>query len=195
MVIDANHLSTTLSWDVQHARSVAFQGGNVPAKGSSVQKPEDTTTYQLVATWVDGSTLSASPVMVNVARVRVHGYSVDFHQASGGPTGVQVKVTLEFTVENATGGSINNASMMYSDRHHWFIWGHHWQSTKQQNVRFTLVRQNTWQCTLSFDIDRSVVNYGNVGFQFDYGFQGFMPTGQLGQLQMWRGQFNFWNGS
>ncbi len=62
---------TTLSWAVEHATAVTLQGQPVDASGSLDDSPTSNTTYELVATWVDGSQVSAPPVTVTALTVQV----------------------------------------------------------------------------------------------------------------------------
>ena len=58
------------------------------------------------------------------------------------------------------------------------------------------IDSKTWQSTLQFNnIPGSVMNYPNVGLSFNYSFQGFVPVNSQGNLAMWRGSLNFWDGS
>lgn len=72
----ASHQSTTVSWDVQHAMKISYQGRDVThtPNSSSVETPASDTTYNLVATWVDGSQVPATPVHVTVVPVQLDGY-------------------------------------------------------------------------------------------------------------------------
>ena len=66
--------STTLRWVVKGAKSVSYQGGDVPDSSSSPEKPASDTTYNLTATWVNDSPVHATPVQVTVLNVPGDGY-------------------------------------------------------------------------------------------------------------------------
>jgi hypothetical protein len=188
--VDLNNQTTTLSWVVEHAKSVAFQGTGVNPVFAQPENPTSTTTYQLVATWVDDSQHPATPVTVTVVKVQVDGYSVQFT-----PSGNDITAVVTFTTENATAGAIANASLMFSDRHHWYFWGHHYQ-TPAVNAAAIQIDSKTWQSTLQFNnVPGTVMNYPNVGLSFNYSFQGFVPVNSQGNLAMWRGSLDFWDGS
>jgi hypothetical protein len=188
--VDLQNPTTTVSWEVDHAVNVYLNGSQVSANNSQVMSPTSPSSYALTATWVDGSTQQGPTINVGTVQVNVEGHNTSFNLQ-----GTTMTVTVTFTVDNATGGTINNASMMYSDRHHWYNWGNHWQSPGQSGVAATQINSNTWQFVLTFAIDPGVVGYGNVGFQFDWSFQGFVPVGQGGEIDMMSGSFTFWNGS
>jgi hypothetical protein len=190
--VDQNNQSTMLSWVVEHAQSVSYQGRNVPLVGVSnpPERPTSTTTYQLVATWVDGTQHAATPVTVNVLNVQVQGYSVSFTQS-----GNDITVVVKFTTANATSGSITRSSLLFSDRHHWYIWGNHYE-TPAVTMAAVQLDSTTWQATLQFNnIPGNVINYANVGVSFDYSFQGYEPVATPGNISMWRGSLTFWDGS
>ena len=74
-VVVTSHQPTTLSWDVQHAGKVTYQGQDVAASSSSIETPASDTTYNLTATWaVDGTPVAAAPVHVTVLPVQLDGY-------------------------------------------------------------------------------------------------------------------------
>jgi hypothetical protein len=188
--VDLNHTSTTLSWNVLHAKSVSYQGRTVPAQGNSVEKPGSDATYNLVATWVDGSQVQATPVHVKVLNVQFEGVSVDFSQS-----GTTVTTTIHFTTANTTAVSVSNAYMMFSSTHHWYIWGNHWQSPAQ-NGSAQQVDATHWQVKFTFaNIDGNAIKYPNAGLAFTYHGDGYNPVTSGNTIIMWRGQFNFWNGS
>lgn len=189
--VDLQHPSTTVTWEVDHAVNVYLNGGQVNASGSQVMHPTSPSSYALSATWVDGSTQKGPTITINTVQVHVDGHTTSFNQ-----NGLVMTVTLTFTVENATGGTINNASMLYSDRHHWYIWGTHWQSPKQSGIAATQINNNTWQFVLTFNSIPPLIDaFPNVGLQFDWVFNGFVPVGANGTLDMWKGSLTFWNGS
>jgi len=187
--VDLAHPSTTLSWIVQHAKSVSYQGRDVPATSTSVEKPLSNASYNLVATWVDGTQVTATPVNVTVIGVKVDGYAVTFAQ-----NGTNVKATITFTAENATAVSITNASMMFSSRHHWYQWGNHWQSPGQNGL-CTQLDQTHWQVAFTYAVDGTAINYANAGLTFAFTVEGYAPVSKPSVFAMWRGSFNFWNGS
>lgn len=188
--VDLAHPSTTLSWVVQHAKSVSYQGRDVPATSTSLEKPTGDSIYNLVATWVDGTQVTATPVHVAVIKVNVDGYSVGFAQS-----GTTVTATITFTAENVTSISVANASMMFSDRHHWYQWGNHWQSPSQ-NGSCTRVDQTHWRVAFTFSgLNGTAINYANAGLTFAFTADGYVPVSNPSVFAMWRGSFNFWNGS
>lgn len=189
--VDLQTPSTTVTWEVDHAVNVFLNGGKVGASGAQVMNPTAPSSYGLTATWVDGSTQTGPTINVGTVQVGVSGHTISFDDG-----GTKVTVTLVFTVENATGGTINNASLLYSDRHHWYQWGNHWQTAKQSGIVATQINANTWQFVLTFFPIPPVINaFANVGMQFDWVFNGFVPVGANGELDMWRGSLTFWNGS
>jgi hypothetical protein len=186
--VDINNQSTILSWVVEHAQSVSYQGRNVSLVGTSnpPERPTSTTTYQLVATWVDGTQHAAPPVTVNVLNVQVDGYSVQFTQS-----GTDITAVVKFTTANASSGAITRSSLLFSDRHHWYIWGNHYE-TPVVSMAAVQLDSTTWQCTLQFNnIPGNVINYPNVGLSFDYSFQGYEPVATPGNISMWRGSLTF----
>lgn len=187
--VDVNHQSTLLSWDVSHAKSVAYQGQTVNAKDSRVEHPTSDTTYQLVATWVDGSTQTAT-APVNVVKVQVSGIDANF-QVSGST----VTVTLTFHCTNVTGGNVGNAHLMFCDRIHWLRWGHN-HTSGNQSATMVQLNDSTWQATLTYpNIPGDWIADPNAGIQFDWHLDGLVPQGEGSRLMMWKGQFSFWTHS
>ena len=187
--VDVNNQQTTVSWNVLHAKSVAYQGQTVDATSSAPENPTvPSTTYNLVATWVDGSTQQAS-VTVIATVVHVDSAGVQFT-----PTGQGIDVTVSFQAENLTGVTIPRAQMMYSDRHHWYQLGRPLESpavtgTGQQ------IDATHWQVPLTFSVPGNVQGYGNVALSWDWSAQGWIPQGAGGNLTYYLGYLNFWNGS
>jgi hypothetical protein len=188
--VDVNTQQTTVKWNVLHAKSVAYQGQTVIANGSAPESPTvPSTTYNLVATWVDGSTQQAS-VTVDAAVVHVDGFNVQFSE-----TGDGMNATVTFQAENLTGITIPRATMLYSDRHHWYIWGNHYETppvtgTGQQ------ADATHWQVPVSItNVPGNVLGYANVALSFDWSAQGWIPQGVNGNIVMYRGSLTFWNGS
>lgn len=187
--LDGTNPTTTLSWNVAHAKSVAFQGQTVPAQSSQQSTPTDNATYQLAATWVDGSVTTRS-VSVTVVKVRVNGVATSFQV-----NGTTVTVTFTFDVANATSGQVSNAHLMFCNRIHWYIWGTNHQ-TESQSVATTQLGPTQWQAVLTYNnVPQDWLNDPNIGIGFDYSFAGYLPVSSTGNVQMYKGEFSFWNGS
>jgi hypothetical protein len=190
--VDVNNQQTTVSWNVLHAKSVAYQGQTVDATSSAPESPTvPSTTYNLVATWVDGSTQQSS-VTVPAGVVHVDGYSVQFSDADDG-----WNVTVTFQAENLTGITIPRATMLCSDRHHWYIWGNHYETSPVTGTG-QQVDATHWQVPLSITVPGNFLGYldvPNVGLSFDWSAQGWIPQGATGNIVMYRGSLTFWNGS
>ncbi|WP_438033385.1 hypothetical protein [Sorangium sp. So ce204] len=186
--VDLAHQTTTLSWAVAHAKSVAYQGQPVAAQGSHVESPTQASTYELDATWVDG-TVTRRTVDVAVVRVKVLGVTPTF-AVNGG----NITVVLDFHVEAATGGTVSGAHMMFNDRIHWYRWGHP-QQTGDQSAKGVSTGPDHWQFTLNYSVDPSWTGLPNIGIMIDYHFDGFQPVTVSSFLMMYRGEFSFWNGS
>lgn len=67
---------TVLSWEVNHAVQVLYQGRNVDKKGSAIERPQTDTDFHLAAVWADGTTRNAPPVTVKVLGVTIVGTEV-----------------------------------------------------------------------------------------------------------------------
>jgi hypothetical protein len=187
--VDLNHQATQLTWDVAHAKSVAYQGQTVAAQGSRQEHPTGDTTYQLVATWVDGTTQAAT-APVKVVKVQVSGISAHFQVQ-----GTTVTVVLTFQCANVTGGSVANAHLMFCDRVHWYIWGHN-HTSGNQSATIIKVNDSTWQATLTYqNTPTEWSGLPNVGIAFDWRLEGFQPQGENGRMMMWKGAFSFWQHS
>jgi hypothetical protein len=190
MTVDLQNQATTLTWDVAHAVSVRYQGNTVPASSTSVEHPQSNAQYNLAASWVDGSVVNATPINVTVLNIQIEGYGASFNQ-----NGNNVSVTITITVANATAVSVANAHMMFSTTHHWYQWGQQWTSPNIGGS-CTQVDATHWQVALEFDgLDGNAINYANAGVCFDINTQGFYPQNPASNIAMWRGSFNFWNGS
>lgn len=90
---------TTLTWEVKHATQVLYQGRNVDATGSSIERPQTDTDFHLAAVWADGSTRNAPPVRVEVLGVTI----VDVNASSSREGGLAF--TLVVRGRNATSAS------------------------------------------------------------------------------------------
>jgi hypothetical protein len=190
--VDLQNQTTTLSWQVEHAKSVAYQGGTVAATGNSVESPKSNATYNLVATWVDGSTVTAPPVSVEVLNVQVDGWAPQFTEVSG----TEVSIALGLTAANATGATISNAHMLFCNRHHWYIWGTNWTSATLPAATMQAVDATHWTTTLDFqNLNPVAMGWGNIGLCFDYTVDGYVPQSAQNVIVMWKGSFTFWNGS
>jgi hypothetical protein len=132
-------------------------------------------TYNLVATWVDGSQVTAPPVHVNSV------VAVLFSQTS--PTAVIA--TFVIFAENATAVSVSNASIIFSSE------GDRWQSSAQvAQVAPFVPGSSEWVATFAFsDIDGKAMNYPNAGVAFTYHCDGSDPYTNNTTI-MWRGQFD-----
>lgn len=91
---------TTLRWEVKHAVQVLYQGRNVDAKASALERPQTDTDYHLSAIWADGTTRNARPVTVQVLGVTI--VSIVVGTARSGDT-----LIFEITIvaRNATSGT------------------------------------------------------------------------------------------
>jgi plastocyanin len=186
--LDQQNPSTTVSWEVDHAVDVYLNGTQVNAQGSEVMSPTSPSSYTLTATRVDGSTEQGPTIDVGTVQVQVEGHSVSFLTSP-----LTLNVTVNFTAENATGGTISNASMTYSN--HGINWGGYWQSSIGSATATRIDNSNTWQFEFTFVIDLAVSLLPNVGLQYDWEIDGFVPVSARGEIVMMRGSFEAWNGS
>ncbi len=146
--IDAANTSTTISWSVENSIAVTFQGLPVAATGNSIQSPTTTTTYDLVATWLDGSQVSAPPVKVTVLNVHLESWNGLFAVNSD-----SVTYQIQMTMPNATSVSLSCAAAPF-----------------QQKA--TQVSPNYW--TLAITVPGAVPSwFGQDGIPVDYYATGF----------------------
>jgi len=173
---------TTLSWDVVNATSVTVAGEPVDASGSCPQTPTPpSSTYDLVATWVDGSEQRAS-VTVPTSVAYIGGYSVALAPAPGRP-GLDVVLTV--TAENTTALSLPLAMMRFTQPG-----GNYWT---QPVTGMGLRTQGTdWGVPLYFeDAPPDLSDWPNIGLIFDLQVSGpGAPPESTGNVAMYRGSFD-----
>ena len=177
--VTTSHPSTTLSWTVLHAKSVTLQGTTVPLQGSSPEQPTSDTTYNLVATWVDGSQVAAEPVPVKAKLdVDIQGVSAKFESHGAAAT-----VYLYFTVANATSVSVSDAVMVFRS-----ATGQAYGSSPL-NAAAQRVDATHWTAQLTFyNLDGNAIGYPNAGLRAGYKCDGYDPITSAA-LFIWRGQF------
>jgi hypothetical protein len=184
--VDLKNQTATLSWVVEHARSVQYQGRTVPASGSSVEHPTGNTQYTLVASAVDGSTVAAQPIDVTVLGVKVDGYTAEFAQQ-----GAMLTARIEFVVENATAVSVANAFIRCTGGG--TIFGGFPASDHQTPVVSASAQQldaTHWSASLQWVyIFFPIISYQNIGLIFDYSVAGFLPVGAAKNVAMLKGKF------
>lgn len=90
---------TVLSWEVNHAVQVLYQGRNADKKGSAIERPQTDTDFHLAAVWADGTTRNAPPVTVKVLGVTI----VDTEVRTG-RTDNALAFTIIIQARNATNG-------------------------------------------------------------------------------------------
>lgn len=141
--INAFTHSVTLDWNVANAVSVALQGQIVPAQGNRTVSPAVTTTYELAATWVDGTVTKQDLTVPNV--------NIKFNGATGTVVlnDKVITVTLTLQVENATVGSVLGAVMLCDlnarDKAvHSFVHADNWDGDTIQ------ISNTEWQTTFNF---------------------------------------------
>jgi hypothetical protein len=198
----------TLSWSTINADGCAFTAGQSPPvflpaasdpDDPSTLQPQYGVAYQLSAYKDTAEGRFQSPVTaldVSFEVVVVDGYTVGIHQD---PTTGSYTASIHLTVDNAVGGSVDNAVMLFSDTPQWNGPGLHAQlmpDDANPSDDFFEVG-DLWVKWLTFPAvpDPEVARCANVGLQFDYTFAGFMPVTRKGNLWMWRGQIDFSNGS
>jgi hypothetical protein len=184
--VDLAHPSTTVSWEVLHAKAVAYQGATVAAKDSRPESPQADTTYQLTITKVDGTQVQAPPVQVKVVKVHVDGYSATFAQQGGNA----VEVDLTLVVGNATAVTISGVVLVFSTTRHWIGYGQQYRSDLPGAVSMTAIDPTHWQAKLQFaGIPGNAMGYANVAMWFSYRADGFLPQSAKDCTVTWRGQF------
>jgi hypothetical protein len=123
--VDATHPQTQVSWEVYGAVSVAYEGNPVAATDSATESPtEPTNIYNLVATWVDGTTQTAS-VTVPAAVVDVEYYQAVFDELY---QGAGYDVTLTFHAQNVTGLTVSQPTLLIAEQPEWNA-GVHFENT------------------------------------------------------------------
>ena len=153
----------TLSWNVVGAKAVTLQQQPVNAVDSQKVVPQDDTTYELAATWVDGEKFTKSlrvPVLkVQVTKVEARGFKVDRSQSNF----LLVAVTIVFHVNDATGGRFHCSSPGQSQD------GPMWRESSTQ-----------WTAFYSTTISPAPT----FSFPFDYSFQGdlLLPATGSGEI-------------
>jgi hypothetical protein len=188
--VDLQHPSTTLSWDVRNATSVAIYNQTaktsetVAVAGSSVEHPTEKTIYQLAATWVDG-TVKYHPQSLNIEALTVGGWG-PFHNFE--ISGHKLSTILSFIIWNTTGGTVSNAKIVAQQFYRVGAHGQRWASPVAPPVKGALSPQNSWIFSFAFELPSNVLNYQDIGLLWAASFEGFQPLSRSGLLVL-RGFF------
>ena len=164
--LDQTNKAALVSWDVRHAKSVAYQGQTGDAKGSQSVSPADNTTYQLAATWVDGQ-VTTKTVDVKILKVNVTGYAVDAPLViSRGLGPVLVLIGGLFTVEHTSGGQLLNVKVIST-------------SGATTTIGSVPCKPGTDPNTYGFGFMMMLPDFSALDHvQCDYTFEGYQPVSQ-----------------
>ena len=175
-VVDADHPTTQIAWNVEHAQAVTFKGKTVSASGTSMERPTDNTRFELAATWVDG-TVTTKELTVPVNCVRIERCWIVGVTLGNGEIGA----VLMFTVDNATSGVVSGARLVVEFN------GSSYQ-TSDTTASVDHPGASKWWCSLKWDaanespIFRNTTDFSGaqVSVHFDYAFDGFLPVSVTG---------------
>lgn len=155
----------TLSWNVVGAKAVTLQQQPVNAVDSQKVVPKDDTTYELAATWVDGTKVTKNltvPVLkVQVTKVEARDFKVDRSNSNFLP----VAVTIVFDVNGATGGHFHCSS-----------------ATGSEYAPMDRAKHSSTQWTAFYAT--TIPPAPTFSFPFDYSFQGdlLLPATGSGEI-------------
>jgi hypothetical protein len=155
----------TLSWNVVGAKAVTLQQQPVNCVDSQKVVPKDDTTYELVATWVDGTKVTKSltvPVLkVQVTKVEARDFNVDRSHSNF----LLVAVTIVFDVNGATGGRFHCSS-----------------PTNSEDAPMERARNSSTQWTAFYTT--TIPPAPTFSFPFNYSFQGdlLLPAKGSGEI-------------
>lgn len=173
MVVDLQTPTTTLAWEVGHAVAVYLNGAPVDRQDSTVMSPTAPTPYALSATWIDGTTQQGPAIMVGTVQVSSVSHTTDFDLNRG-------QVTITFSAQNATGVTVTDGFL--------FVYGMGInQRFRMQLASVTRIDNTTWQVVLYMVVNPVVFMIPNVGIEYDWVVDGFVPVGVNGQIDMLRG--------